>query len=164
VSGIRAETLQTIYADKTVQVFTAAIDKRGKKIFDEIQQKRANEIDDYTVEAAISDATEYHAACTLIAALEGISKSLEQQPPPEGREISPDIRAKRDFILAAVAPFKTLNKELWKKMVDESDLSDGIKEELRKLDKIEDVRKRLDLESTDPHGTIVNPLHKARVK
>jgi hypothetical protein len=79
VSGIRAEALQTIYADKTIQVLTAAIDVRRKKKLDDIQEKRAKTIQDYTVEAAISDATEYHAACTLVAALEEVSAAIEKQ-------------------------------------------------------------------------------------
>lgn len=111
VSGIRAETLQTIYADKTVQVFTAAIDKRRKKIFGEIEQKRAKEINDYTVEAAISDATEYHAACTLIAALEEISAAIEKQgptvPASKGITVSPDSL---DF--GEVEVHKTLERTL----------------------------------------------------
>lgn len=93
VSGIRAEALQTIYTDKTIQVLTAAIDIRRKKKFDQIEQKRARTIQDYTVEAVISDATEYHAACTLIAALEEVSAAIEKQGaavPASGIAVSPN--------------------------------------------------------------------------
>jgi hypothetical protein len=93
VSGIRAETLQTIYAEKTVEVLTAAIDKRRKNKFGEIQEKRAKPIEDYTVEAAISDATEYHAACTFFAALEEISAGIEKPGaavPTPGIAVSPN--------------------------------------------------------------------------
>jgi len=77
--GIKGDVLQTIYADKAMEVLTAAIDVRRKKKLDEIEAKRTKDIKDYTVEASISDAIEYHAGCTLIAALEEAAAAVQKQ-------------------------------------------------------------------------------------
>ena len=83
VSGMRAESLQTLYAEKSVHIITKAMDIRRKRILDQINiDRKENDLGKYTVERAISDVVEYHSACSLVGGIEEVQDALDTVDSP----------------------------------------------------------------------------------
>lgn len=61
---------EAYFNNLSISVITSGIDKRRELIYGQILQLRDGTLDKYTVNQAIADALQYHAACNIIAGLE----------------------------------------------------------------------------------------------
>lgn len=77
VSGTRAEFDQALFSNLAVQVITKGIDTQRSAFYKEIQERQDESIREYTVEAAVADALEYHGACSVLSGLEYAQFALD---------------------------------------------------------------------------------------
>lgn len=68
--GIRAEYNRDFFSDVAAHVITKGINSRRKEMLGGIVAGQAKPIQDYTLEAALSDAVVFHRACSLVGGLE----------------------------------------------------------------------------------------------
>lgn len=68
--GIRAEYNRDFFSDVAAHVITKGINSRRKEMLGGIVAGQAKAIQDYTLEAALSDAVVFHGACSLVGGLE----------------------------------------------------------------------------------------------
>ena len=82
-SGTRSQFNDVFIKESTKQLFTLAFEERRKKLLNSMRNRKAEEIDDYTLESAIGDAIRYHDACSIVAGLEELSSNY---PSPEDKQ------------------------------------------------------------------------------
>jgi len=82
ISGFRSEFNQDVFANLTIQVITAGIDKRRSDWYGQVVKSRSCTIDQYPLEQAIKDAFYYHASCSLITGVEEAITSIHQAQSP----------------------------------------------------------------------------------
>ncbi len=82
LNGGRAEFNETYFASKTIEVIRGGIESRRNELYTTIKTNQEKEISNYTVEAAIKDAVQFHGACSLSAGLEKITEALERVDNP----------------------------------------------------------------------------------
>ena len=95
-SGVRAEFNESLFQRLTIQVITEGFESRRRAAYEKIQLRQREPLATYPVEAAIKEALEYHASCSLIAGLEHAALSIERAENP-GLETAERalVRAKR---------------------------------------------------------------------
>ena len=81
-SGFRAEMNETYFQQNTIQVIASGFERRRAVLRAEMEKKRKETIEDYTVEYAVADALVYHDACSLLAGLEEIALSQKRAADP----------------------------------------------------------------------------------
>lgn len=82
ISGVRAEFNEDYFSNQTVQVLTNGFESKRDEFYEKILNRRNQSITRYPVEAAIKDAIEYHASCSLIAGLEQAALAIERAKNP----------------------------------------------------------------------------------
>jgi hypothetical protein len=83
LSGFRAETNETLFHRRTVQLLTDGFEAKRRAIYQQIVTNRtAKELTDYTVEHAIQDAVLYHDHCSLVAGLEYAALAVDRVDDP----------------------------------------------------------------------------------
>lgn len=82
ISGVRAEFNEDYFSNQTVQVLTNGFESKRDELYEKILNRRNQSITRYPVEAAIKDAIEYHASCSLIAGLEQAALAIERAKNP----------------------------------------------------------------------------------
>ena len=88
-SGINAHRDLEYFRNLTVNVITEGINKRRGNQFSEMQERWNDELQEYTVEAAIADAIQYHGSCSILAGLEEASDELSR--PDRFEQLESDI-------------------------------------------------------------------------
>lgn len=83
-SGIRSELSQAYFANLAMEVVTAGINARRDEIFDQIQERRKQNMGNitYTIHGAVSDALTYHSSCSVLIGLEVASQSINRVSNP----------------------------------------------------------------------------------
>ena len=82
VSGARAEFNQNYFANRTIQVLAQGFDTRRDRLYNKIIDRQKFDLSQYTVEAAVKDAAEYHNQCSLIAGLQEAAISIDRANNP----------------------------------------------------------------------------------
>lgn len=77
LSGVRAEYNDAFFRRLVAEAITKGINIERDAVYDEIDKYQSRSLARYTVEAALADAIQYNARCTLIAGLENLEKSQE---------------------------------------------------------------------------------------
>ncbi len=88
VSGIRAELNETFFQTLTIQVITDGFNAKRENLYEQITERQRKPIRDYTLEAAIKDAVEFHEKCSLLAGLEHAALSIERARNPGLSELT----------------------------------------------------------------------------
>lgn len=81
-SGIRAEYNDAFYRNKVVEVLTKAVDIAMEQKRQQIRRLQIQLVSEYSVEHAIDDAVLYNSKCSLVAALQETSESLQTVADP----------------------------------------------------------------------------------
>lgn len=82
ISGIRAEFNQNYFANQTIQVLTTGMETRRAALYEAILDCQKLDYKDYPVQAAVKDAMEYHASCSLITGLEVAASAIQRVKNP----------------------------------------------------------------------------------
>lgn len=77
-TGINSEYDKAYFNELSINVITSGIDKKRSAILGKIISERKNDLVDYSAHRAISEAIEYHGACSAIAGLSAADSSLQQ--------------------------------------------------------------------------------------
>jgi len=75
-SGVQAEISQGFLGNLASYVIVPGIELRRKTILEEINQRRASNVE-YTLQAALADSARYHGACTLVVGLEQAKEAIQ---------------------------------------------------------------------------------------
>jgi len=92
-TGVNAEFQQQFFSKLAMQVITKGIEARRTALYKAIEGRQAREISQYTVEAAVKDALEYHNACTLLTGLEEAGASIERASNPGVAQLNEFFKA-----------------------------------------------------------------------
>jgi hypothetical protein len=88
-SGLRAEYNDVYFSSQAFEVVSKAIRNIREKALKSINDERRNKgIRDYTLEAAIADATRYHASCNVMAGLEEAADAVTRDRDPGLKRMS----------------------------------------------------------------------------
>jgi len=82
ISGVRSEFNEDYFSNQTVHVLTNGFESKRDEFYEKILNRRNQSITQYPVEAAIKDAIEYHASCSLVAGLEQAALAIERAKNP----------------------------------------------------------------------------------
>jgi hypothetical protein len=83
LSGVRAEFNQEYFHNVTVATIWKGIEYRRQRAFDTIaRQGQAKDTTVYPVEAAVKDAINYHAECSLVAGVEELGDTVQMAKDP----------------------------------------------------------------------------------
>jgi hypothetical protein len=83
LSGVRAEFNQDYFSNLTVAVIASGIKLDRQEVYDQIARYgQQNDVDKYSVEAAVKDALYYHGECSLIAGVEKAGDSVKLAADP----------------------------------------------------------------------------------
>ena len=82
ISGVRSEFNEDYFSNQTVHVLTNGFESKRDEFYEKILNRRNQSITQYPVEAAIKDAIEYHAGCSLVAGLEQAALAIERAKNP----------------------------------------------------------------------------------
>ncbi|PCJ27534.1 MAG: hypothetical protein COA96_03275 [SAR86 cluster bacterium] len=83
-SGVRAEFNADYFRNITIEVISKGIDARRAREKQAMGAKKRQPFIDYTVEAAIADAVNYHGACTAISGLQEAGDAIAKQSADPG--------------------------------------------------------------------------------
>lgn len=83
-SGVRAEFNADYFRNITIEVISKGIDARRAREKQAMNSKKRQSFIDYTVEAAIADAVNYHGACTAISGLQEAGDAIAKQSADPG--------------------------------------------------------------------------------
>lgn len=88
-SGLRAEYNDVYFSSQAFEVVSKAIRNVREKALKTINDERRNKgIREYTLEAAIADATRYHATCNVMAGLEEAADAVTRDRDPGLKRVS----------------------------------------------------------------------------
>jgi hypothetical protein len=82
LSGWRAEVNESYFNKLTIQVITTGIDFKRKEVQTLITEKQKKLLSEYSLQAAIADAANYHQNCSLISGLEHAALSVQRADDP----------------------------------------------------------------------------------
>jgi uncharacterized protein YceK len=88
-TGILSTYNEAYYNDLSLSVIADGISKKRDSIMANLKQQKNKSLLDYPVNAAISDALSYHAACNIVAGMEAASTALKEVTHPA---LTPAIR------------------------------------------------------------------------
>lgn len=104
-SGVRSEFSQAYFANLAIEVVASGIESRRKEILDTINKNRVTTVTVksasgtladvttvYSLNGAISDALDYHAACNAITGLEVAAESITRADNPGALELGKFIK------------------------------------------------------------------------
>lgn len=142
ISGIRAEFNQNYFANQTIQVLTTGMETRRAALYEAILDCQKLNYKDYPVQAAIKDAMEYHASCSLITGLEVAASAIQRVKNPGITEFEETYARLKKIKAMGEIPKNEAMIEVKKDQVAEAKKKVEKKEGESKVAKAADVEKQ----------------------
>lgn len=119
-SGVGAELKQGFFSDVAVSVLVPGIDERRRQLLAAIQARRGSStfssgaggpsINEYTMEYALRDVAEYHAACSILVGLDFAKDAIREVKNPGWQSLTQAFAVQR--LMAKVADPKSSTEEI----------------------------------------------------